>query len=136
MRIYTVHQKPGLDARGDPQIVLVKEGFSWPAFLFTPLWALAHRQWLGLVAYVILMLALGVALAWAGMGPVADTLAVLLVQLYVGAQANDWRRWTLRAHGYRMVATVLGAGLEDAERRFFAETLATPAPSGASANIG
>ena len=137
MRIYTVHVKPGLDAHGDPWVVLVKEGFSWPAFFLAPGWALMHRLWLGALAYVALMLVLSGTLAWAHMGPATDWVALLLVQLYVGAQANDWRRWTLARAGYRIVATVLGSGLGDAERRFFSQSLGIfSRPTVASANIG
>ena len=45
MRLYSVHlRRHGLDP--DRDIVLVKEGFSWPALLFSFLWALRHQLWL------------------------------------------------------------------------------------------
>jgi hypothetical protein len=37
---YTAH------IRADRKLVLVKEAFSWGAFLFGPLWLLAHRAWI------------------------------------------------------------------------------------------
>ena len=51
MRFYTVHILPGDPDPGD-SIVLVEEGFCWPAFLLSPLWALWHRLWL--VAAILL----------------------------------------------------------------------------------
>ena len=55
MRVYTVHlRRHGLMPERD--LVLVREGFSWWAFLFTSLWALWHRMWweaLGLFAIVL-----------------------------------------------------------------------------------
>ena len=44
MRVYTVHmRRPALDP--DADFRLVKEGFSWPAFFFSFLWALWSRLW-------------------------------------------------------------------------------------------
>ena len=41
-RLYTVHL---LDDASDDGLVLVKEGFSWPAFFVAVPWALFHRMW-------------------------------------------------------------------------------------------
>ena len=43
-KVYTAHVR----GRGgvDADIVFVKDGFSWPAFFFTAVWALWHRLWL------------------------------------------------------------------------------------------
>ena len=45
MRVYTVHILPGADALEDAPL-LVREGFCWPAAIFTVFWALWHRMWL------------------------------------------------------------------------------------------
>ena len=37
---FKIYQQP------DGQLVPVKQGFSWPAFFFTFLWAIYHRLWL------------------------------------------------------------------------------------------
>ncbi len=41
--IYTVHVRGR--GRADDDVVLVKDGFSWPAFFFSLIWALWHRLW-------------------------------------------------------------------------------------------
>ncbi len=123
MRIYTVHRRPGGRGRRrseDADVVLVKEGFSWPA-LFVPLvWALYHRLWLGAAAYVgaALLLAAGaevVALDAAGQSALGIAFTLL-----VAWSANDWRRWTLARAGYRLAGVVSGPTLVAAERRLFA----------------
>ncbi len=52
MSVYTVHLKP------DSEPVLVREGFSWLALLFGPLWLALHRAWLAaafsLAGYVLI----------------------------------------------------------------------------------
>jgi len=45
------HPLKGLEA--------VKRGFSWPAFLFTWIWAVVNRLWLLGIVFVILSLLLG-----------------------------------------------------------------------------
>ena len=63
MRLYSVHlRRHGLDP--DRDSVLGKEGFSWPALLFSFLWALRHRLWLAAVAIFLAVTTLNVAIYW------------------------------------------------------------------------
>src|SRR4051812_20325844 len=55
MPIFTVHQpRPRkYETAPDPErFAFVRDGFSFWAFLFGPLWMLRHRMWLTLVCYV------------------------------------------------------------------------------------
>lgn len=123
MRIYTVHERPGVpgEARDAAlaDAVLVKEGFSWPAFLAAPLWALHHRQWLGLVAYAVAVTLLGLAAEGAALGEASAATLALGFAILVGASANDWRRDTLARQGYGLAAVVAAPDLEAAEERWF-----------------
>ncbi|WP_135468509.1 DUF2628 domain-containing protein [Crenalkalicoccus roseus] len=76
-------------------VVLVPEGFSWPAFLFNVLWLLWHRLWLAALGYLALAVAIG-ALLPAG----ADFAAGLALQFLLGAHAHDLRRRALARRGY------------------------------------
>lgn len=119
MRIYTVHELPGapLDGNG---IVLVKEGFSFPAFAFLWVWLLYHRMWIALAIWI----GLTVTLSWAmqdASGPAAAMVVSLALNFMLGAEANDIRRWTLERKGYREAGLAAGASLEEAERNFFAK---------------
>ena len=119
MRIYTVHELPGapLDGKG---IVLVKEGFSFPAFAFSWAWLLYHRMWVALAIWI----GVTVTLSWAmqsALGAPAAAVASLALSFMLGAEGNDIRRGSLAQKGYREVGLAGGASLEEAERNFFAK---------------
>lgn len=118
MRIYTVHELAGAPADGKG-VVFVREGFSWPALVFTVFWLGFERQWLALAIYMGLgftLAALGAAL---GLGKEAMAILSLAMQVFLAASANDIRRWTLRRHGYRDIGVAGGRTLSEAERDFF-----------------
>jgi hypothetical protein len=95
VRIYTAHT----NAFRPP--VLVREGFSWGAFLFGPLWLLARRAWIAGV--------LGLCL-WAVLPmfapPVAAPAILLALHWACGLFGNDLRRWSLSGAGYLLVHVV------------------------------
>jgi hypothetical protein len=114
----------------------VRDGFSFWAFLFGPLWMLRHRMWLVLVLYVVISVVL------VGLVAVAETSDALvgatgfLIALWVGLEAATLRRFTLRRRGFRDVGVISGEDREAAERRFFdawlqqdPQTPARPVPS-------
>jgi hypothetical protein len=104
LRIYTVHlRRPVRDQ--DKDVVLVKEGFSWPAFLFSGLWALWNRLWL---------VALGLCL-----DPLSEIAISIGFALLVGFVANDLRRWTLAGRGYFEADVVAAPDALAAELRFY-----------------
>ena len=110
MRFYTVHlRRHGLDP--DRDLVLVNEGFCWPAFLFSVVWALWHRLWLVTLITVFALVVLAFAVAVAG--PAAAGLALI-----IGVVANDLRRWTLKRRGFVETGVVAGRDRDAAERRF------------------
>ena len=94
--------------------VRVKTGFSWPAFFFGGLWAVAKGLWLValamLVAETLIWFCSGYAEA-RGDGGVA--IAGLLFQIgyrvVIGLYANAWWRAKLVRQGYRPTASRQGA---------------------------
>lgn len=126
MRFFTVHERPAAIAGGD-DIVLVGSGFSWAAALLTPLWLLWHRQWLGLLGYLLLMLPLGVALEWIAIADPADFAIGAALAFLFGASAADLRRWTLQRNGWRLMAVVAGRDVLEAELRYRRENPLKPA---------
>jgi len=140
MRYYTVHERP-TPVGAEPDFVLVKEGFNWPALFVPLLWLLVRRQWLGLAAYIGGAILLSVLSLAAGVGESGQAALALLYALLVAAEANNWRRWRLAPAGYRLAGVVLGPDLATAEARWLhgaaaaaGETGAVPAPSGAAAS--
>jgi hypothetical protein len=118
MRVYTVHDR--LDAlSGDRDAVVVEEGFNWPAFLFTGLWALWHRLWRAFVIMVGAFAALEGTLYLAGADPVTSAAAGIAYGLIVGFGANDWRRAALDRQGWRQAGLVAAADRDTALRRHY-----------------
>src|SRR5258708_23010172 len=80
---------------------------------------LRQRLWLALVCYVILAVALSVALRLIGVSATVAVIAGALFSLLVGFEAATLRRFGLARRGWRNVGIVVGDDVESAERRFF-----------------
>ncbi|HEX4173958.1 MAG TPA: DUF2628 domain-containing protein [Acetobacteraceae bacterium] len=106
MRFYTAHIRTGAPP------VLVREGFSWGALFFGPLWLAAHRAWvaaaLSLAAFVLIIVLTDDGLA-----------AALLIALVavLGLSGHDLRRWSLDHRGYLLSQVVAAWDELDATAR-------------------
>jgi hypothetical protein len=122
MAVYTVHEPPPATDGASSELerfVFVRDGFSFAAALFTPLWMLRHRMWLVLMGYVVAGGALAIVLRLADASGEVGLTAGVLLALLVGFEAGTLRRFTLGRRRYRNVGVVVGDDLELAERRFF-----------------
>ena len=117
-KLYSVHLR-AWSASPDRDAVFVREGFAWGAFVFSIAWALWHRLWLVaiLVAGAIAVLALTEDLL--EINPLLAEAASFGLSLWIGFEANDWRRAGLRRRGYADAGIVTGTNLAEAEHRFF-----------------
>ena len=122
MRIYTVHHRQeasgSLTGLGD-DAVLVKEGFSWPAFFIPLFWLIYKRMWIVLVFYVAATITLALLADIALLPDGAVLVGNLAVNLILGLEGNDLYRWTLARRRYREQAAVVGRDLIAAEQRYF-----------------
>ena len=121
MKVYTVLLPPtaGAPDPTDPRsVVVVKEGFSWPAFLFPVLWPLYRGMWLVLIAYLAIMVGLAVAGEFLG-GPL-PAIAATAAHVFFALEANELRRRGYERKGYRLAGITLGETLEEAEIGYFA----------------
>ena len=110
MSFYTAHLKP------DANPVLVREGFSWGALVFGPLWLAAHRAW------VAAALALAGYILVAALVPSpASRILILGLAALLGLTGRDLRRWTLRQRGYLLAHVVAARGPEDALLRLMTQ---------------
>jgi hypothetical protein len=129
MRVWTVHARRPAEAeaaeveqrRTAPrpvvaEPVLVREGFSWLAFLFSGLWFLAHGMWLVLAIYIA-----GTLLLMALLPEAVAPWAALAVQILVGLHARDLRRWTLARCGWRLAGVVVALDEDAAWARLLAQ---------------
>jgi hypothetical protein len=141
MAVYTVHEplsRNGATSVPEPErFVFVRDGFTFWALLFGPLWMLRHRMWLVLLGYI----ALAVGLSMVVRLNASDKLGFAvwwLIALLIWFEAATLRRFTLRRRGYRNIGIVVGDDLELAERRFFdawvrQDATAASGPGGAPA---
>jgi hypothetical protein len=121
MLSFTVHEPPNPPAdRVDraESLVFIKDGFSWAAALFAPLWLLVHRLWWPLLGYVLLTGALQL-LQLTGLDPRWLGLAGIAINLLIGFEADTLRRWALDQRGWHTVGSVTGRSTAECERRFF-----------------
>lgn len=118
MRTYTVHELSGAPADGRG-IVFVREGFSWPAAVFTLLWLLVKRLWIAAAFWFAL--SVGVALSAKALGASEELIFAVnfVMQGFLAVAAHDIERWTLRRRGYREIGIASGPDLLSAERDFF-----------------
>ena len=122
MSVYTVHEPPlraGAAASDVERFAFVRDGFSWWAFLFAPLWMLRHRMWLVFVCYAVISAGLATLVRIFGVPAAVVGLIGLLISLLVGLEAGTLRRFTLDGRGWKNLGVVSGDDREDAERRFF-----------------
>jgi len=136
MAIYTVHQPPlrKRNSAPDPErFLFVRDGFSFWAFLFGPLWMLRHGMWLVLLGYIAVAVAVQAAMHVTGVSAGSAAFAGFLLALLIGMESGTLRRFTLGRRGWQVVGTVVGGDREEIERRFFnawsrGETV-SPAPA-------
>ena len=96
MKFWTAHIRAG----AAPE--LVREGFSWGALIFGPLWLAAHRAW---IAAVLTLVAWVLIIVLTQDGVSAALLTTVIVLL--GLSGHDLRRWSLEHRGYLLAQVVV-----------------------------
>lgn len=127
---YTLHVAPHADP-GDPaaldRSLLVRDGFSWGAFLVPTLWYLWHRHWLAALVALVVTLALGWGLRQIGLGAAPVLVVQVLVHLLHGFEGPSIRRWLYARAGRPAVDIVQAGSFEEAELKGFGRWLAVAA---------
>ena len=137
MAVYTVHEPPLKKYEAAPDLerfAFVRDGFSFWAFVFGPLWMLRHRMWLVLLGYIVVVVAMQVGLGAIGASGSNLTFAGFMLALLVGLEAGTLRRFTLGRRRWRNVGTIVGHNRDTVEQRFFdswvrGETVAPLSPA-------
>lgn len=99
MKLFSLFVKPG---QAEALPVAVADGFSWPAFLFAPIWLLLNRLWVIGLGFIALALVFTVAGRWVGSD--AAIIAYASLSLLVGLEAAGLRRRALGRGGHVLVA--------------------------------
>jgi hypothetical protein len=109
MKIWTAHEKP----HAVP--VLVREGFSFGALFFGPIWLAAHRAWLPAAAAFVLGLLILVLSQ-----PPASLVLTAGLAVWLGLSGRDLVRWSIARRGYLESTVVTGRDADDAQARLYA----------------
>lgn len=122
MARYTVHVPAGSADRAQAleQSEFVRDGWSWGAFVFGPLWLLWHRHWLvGIGALIVSGLIYG-AIGYAPVLDQARSAASLLISLLWGLEGASLRRLALARRGFNEEGVAVGTDRDALEQRYFA----------------
>ena len=121
MPVYTVHVPVMTDAgfRATDRYAFVRDGFHFWAFVLGPVWLAWHRLWLALIGWIVVVVAIDVAMTALHAGRMLIFLANVLLALLMGLEAATLRRWTLSRRNWRQLDIVVADDEEQAERRFF-----------------
>ncbi len=103
MNAYTAHYKEGRHP------VLVKEGWSWGAFLFGPLWLLYKRAWIPALLEAALLIGVNLFIR-----PPAQQVIGFAVAVLAGLLGRDLLRWSLQLRGYALAQVVAARDEESA----------------------
>lgn len=118
MKIFTVHARSWSSA-GDSDAIFVREGFSWPAFVFGPFWALWFGMWRTTIGLLLVSGAVSGIVVVTGMTDGAELAVTLALQTTIGLWANDWRRYALGRRDFNERAVVSGRNQQDAVEHYF-----------------
>jgi hypothetical protein len=119
LRSYSVMVDPGVEPeRG---VAFVPDRFAWLAFVFTILWALAYGLWWRALALLVVLAGLIWGAVAMGAGGWVIVSAIAVIALYVGFEAQHWRRRALEKRGWFEAAVIAAPNRAEAERRYFAE---------------
>src|SRR5690625_1498428 len=110
MNLYTVHRKNRRD--GTAQLRVVRDRFSWLAFLLWPFWLVWNGLWIMAALLFVLTTSVGVVALEAAL-PVSWGLAFILA-----LEGAVFIRAELRLRGWREVGVVEARSAEGAEELF------------------
>ncbi|MGA2287937.1 DUF2628 domain-containing protein [Bradyrhizobium sp.] len=121
MPVYTVHAPltNGTELRSTDGFAFVRDGFHVWAALLGPVWLAGHRLWLALLGWIVVVIAIQLAMVKLGAGGTAILSVDVLMALLMGFEAASLWRWTLSRHRWRQLDLVVADDEEAAERRFF-----------------
>ncbi len=116
--IYTVHVNPQI-AEPEDRVLLVREGFSLWAFVFTILWTLSQRLWIASAAYAALIILVVKGGELAGLSEMTRGMLQLGLQVWLGFTAHDLQRMALARRGYGETSVVCAPSALLAEQRYY-----------------
>lgn len=107
----------------------IREGFSWPAFLFGPFWLLARGLWRALGVWCLGALIVALAISHGRLPDFVGTWLYLLSAVFLGLEGQGLVAAAMERAGFGFVDVVTGVDSVAAERGFFSRWLADQAPA-------
>lgn len=104
------------DATGE--LEAIKDGWSWPAFLFNVIWALTKGMWTLVIAILLIFLAVGMFVRMTDGDIMWTNILSLTVSLIMGVTANPLQAKKLATYGFEPVAVVSANSPEQAIARY------------------
>lgn len=108
------HTRRSVYEHPDGRREIIKNGFSWPAFIFGPLWA--WRGGMFYLGFALLALQLSLELlplvlieVLGEAGILFELLALVGVLIWIGSQGNEWRRKHVLSRGFKLVSASANA---------------------------
>ena len=122
MVAFTIHEMPDppterLD-RADA-LVFVKEGFSWTAAAYAPVWLLAGGMWIVFAVYAVAAALLFALYSQFDLAKQIVPWAFVALHLLVGLEGDSIKRWTLGIAGWKELGAVTGRNQDECERSFY-----------------
>lgn len=96
-------------------IILLKEGFSFYAFLFGPFWFFYHKMWQEFIVLLAVNIAFGLSGNPSDFGNIFLEISLLLI---VAFNATYWRGEYLKKNNYEFTGLIFGSDLANAKLRF------------------
>jgi hypothetical protein len=127
MAIFTVHT-PAKEPFATEQHVFLRDGFSFPAFIFGPLWLLWNRAYVAAAGWFALLVVTGFGGSKLDMGEEVPGLINFALSLLLGFEGVRLVAWTLERRGFVENGVVSANTAEKAEEAYFQKWNAPPAP--------
>lgn len=99
------------------KIEAVKQGWSWPGFFFSTIWAMVKKMWIIGLGTLIGLFIIGLIITAAKnghSGGVFINIIAGITNIIFGANGNSWREKNLRSRGFTQVGIIASATPEGA----------------------
>jgi hypothetical protein len=106
VKVWTAHEK----LHASP--VLVREGFSFGALFFGPIWLAFHRAWLPAAGAVLLAILIRVLTH-----PPASVILIVGLAVLTAVSGRDLVRWSIARRGFLESGVVTGRDEDEAQTR-------------------
>lgn len=109
-------------SRSQEKSEAVKQGFSYPALIFTPIWAIVKGMWVAGTIILFLTLARYIFfILFSRNYPFIDQildLPLLIISLVFGFKGNKWRELILTSRGFILVDSIEAINQEQAINQY------------------